>query len=156
MCRCLLCTIRQLQPGKGWMLCRYCSRNTRMTENMPWFCELRKKPIMSPKSSKLCVLKGDQVQVFLRLNTSVVIHTDLLTINRCRLLPNHSYSQIYPSKTCLSEKKNLNSWGRDFECWRGKLHFKEYIIFLVHERPPLSLSYVKTMEQGIQQAFYKH
>lgn len=56
----------------------------------------------------------------------------------------------------MSFRKNLNSWGRDFECWKGKLHFEEYIIFLVHEQPHLSLSYVKTMAWGIQQAFYKH
>lgn len=58
----------------------------------------------SPKSS-LCLPGGDQVQVFLRLSTSVVTHTDFLTMNRCRLLPNRSYSQINISKTCLSEKK---------------------------------------------------
>lgn len=64
--------------------------------------------MMSPKCSKLCLLGGDQVQVFLRLNSSVVIHTDLFNMKRCRLLPNHSYSQINISKTCLSEK-NLSS-----------------------------------------------
>lgn len=30
----------QTTPGKGLMLCRYWSRNTKMTENMPWFWEL--------------------------------------------------------------------------------------------------------------------
>lgn len=59
---------------------------------------------MSPKSSTLCLLEGDQVQVFLGLSTNVVTPTDLLAVTSCRALPNRSYSQINISKTCLSEK----------------------------------------------------
>lgn len=95
------CAVQQALE-KDW--CRYWSRNTGMTENTPWLWELsEEKAHYVSKSSKLCLLKGDQVQVFLSLNTSVVIHTELLTMNRCRL----QIIQINISKTSLSEKKIL-------------------------------------------------